>query len=417
MTSTQPSNVSDFRKSKKQLIEELRSLRDHISTLENSQHHKEDESEVFRLIRASTPIGLFITQDGKFKFSNEAFLKNTNYKMSDVIETDPLEMVHPDDRAMVRESAIQMLKGLRTKPYRYRFIGPEGKTRIMLEGVASIQYQGRRAVLGHTTDITEAERTQEKLLEAYEKEKSLRHELEVEFERRLFFTRALVHELKTPLTPILASSELLIAELHEEPYLSLAHNIHRGANNLNRRISELLDLAKVEMGMLQMNITTVDAPLLLNNIANEMKPVLAGYHQTLVVDIPPDLPTLQADAERLRQIVLNIMINASKFTPERGRVTLRAHADDNNLIVEIEDTGSGISEEDQKELFRPYRTRPVERENLSGLGIGLSLCKSLVELHGGKIWVQSQLGKGSTFSFSIPLKASDDRGKGKTKKT
>jgi PAS domain S-box-containing protein len=410
MASTHSNDKLDLRKTKRQLIEELRTLRERISNLENSQSRKEDESEVFRIIRGSTPIGLFITQDGKFKFINEAFFKDTGMGPKDLMGTESMGLVHPDDRAMVRENAIQMLKGLRNKPYRYRFIGLGGRTRIMLEGVASIQYQGRRAVLGHTTDITEAERAQDKLKEAFEKEKNLRHELEDQFERRLFFTRALVHELKTPLTPILASSELLVAELREEPYLSLAKNIHRGASNLNNRIEELLDLARVEIGMLQMNFTSVNASLLLNSIADEMKPVLISNRQTLVVSIPPVLPPVQADEERLRQVVLNIMINASKFTPEGGTITLRANTRDNNLVVEVEDTGSGISEEDQKELFQPYHRHSADRENLSGLGIGLALCRSLVELHGGKIWVQSQLGKGSTFTFSIPLTAGSRQG-------
>ena len=410
MASTHSNDKLDLRKTKRQLIEELRTLHERISNLENSQSRKEDESEVFRIIRGSTPIGLFITQDGKFKFINEAFFKDTGMGPKDLMGTESMGLVHPDDRAMVRENAIQMLKGLRNKPYRYRFIGLGGRTRIMLEGVASIQYQGRRAVLGHTTDITEAERAQDKLKEAFEKEKNLRHELEDQFERRLFFTRALVHELKTPLTPILASSELLVAELREEPYLSLAKNIHRGASNLNNRIEELLDLARVEIGMLQMNFTSVNASLLLNSIADEMKPVLISNRQTLVVSIPPVLPPVQADEERLRQVVLNIMINASKFTPEGGTITLRANTRDNNLVVEVEDTGSGISEEDQKELFQPYHRHSADRENLSGLGIGLALCRSLVELHGGKIWVQSQLGKGSTFTFSIPLTAGSRQG-------
>jgi len=412
MLSIQSNDKSEIRKTKKQLLEELKELRERISNLENSQSRKEDESEVLRTIRASTPIGLFIIQDGKFKFVNEAFFRDTHMGPEDLIGTESMRLVHPDDRAMVRENAIQMLKGLRTRPYRYRFVGRGGWTRMMLEGVASIQFQGKRAVLGHTTDITEAAHAQEKLEEAYEKEKNLRHELEVQFERRLFFTRALVHELKTPLTPILASSELLATELQQEPYFSLAQNIHRGASNLNRRIDELLDLARVEIGMLQMSLTAVDAPRLLNAIADEMRPVLTGNRQTLVVSIPPDLPPVQADEERLRQIVLNIMINASKYTPEGGTITLRAGVRDNKLVVDVEDTGSGISEEDQKELFQPYRSRSVDRgDNLSGLGIGLALCKSLVELQGGKIWVQSQLGKGSTFSFSLPLVAGGQQGR------
>jgi PAS domain S-box-containing protein len=398
-------NMADSHKTKRQLIEELNELHKKVANLEKYQIKKEDESEVLRIIRNSTPIGLFITQDGKFKFMNEAFFRDTGLSAESVYGKESMLLVHPEDRAMVRENAIRMLKGERFTPYRYRLISPDGRTRIMLEGVASIQYQGRRAVLGHSTDITEAEHTREQLQEAFEKERKLRQELEVEFERRVFFTRALVHELKTPLTPVLASSELLVSELKEEPYLSLAKNIHRGATNLNHRIDELLDLARGEIGMLQVNLTSVDTAPLLKSIAEEMKAMLTSNGQTLEVTIPSSLPPVLADEDRLRQVVLNLMINASKFTPEGGKITLHASANTDNLVVEVEDNGSGISVEEQKELFQPYRSRVSDKENLSGLGIGLALCKYIVELHGGKIWVMSGTSKGSTFSFSIPLAA------------
>jgi PAS domain S-box-containing protein len=393
----------NINKTKKQMVFELEELRQKIVYLEKSQIKKEDESEVLRIIRNSTPIGLFITQDGKFKFMNEAFFRDTGLSADSVYGKESMLLVHPEDRAMVRENAIRMLKGERFTPYRYRLISPDGRTRIMLEGVASIQYQGRRAVLGHSTDITEAEHTREQLQEAFEKERKLRQELEAEFERRIFFTRALVHELKTPLTPVLASSELLVSELTEEPYLSLAKNIHRGATNLNHRIDELLDLARGEIGMLQVNQVSVDTAPLLKSIGEEMRAMLAGNGQTLEVAVPQSLPPILADEDRLRQVVLNLMINASKFTPEGGKIILRASANDKNLVVEIEDNGTGISPEEQKELFQPYRSRVSDKENLSGLGIGLALCKYIVELHGGKISVKSEVGKGSIFSFSIPL--------------
>ncbi len=394
--------MDDRKKTKEQLIEEIAGLRQRLANLEKSQSRKEDESEVLRIIRNSTPIGLFITQDGKFRFMNEAFYQDTGLSAESIYGKEALHLVHPEDRAMVRENAIRMLKGERTTPYRYRLLSPDGQTRIMLEGVASIQYQGRRAVLGHSTDITEAERTRDQLQEAYEKEKALRQELEAEFERRVFFTRALVHELKTPLTPVLASSELLVSELSEEPYLSLAKNIHRGANNLNRRIDELLDLARMEIGMLQVNLTSVNPIPLLSSIADDMKAMLTSNRQTMSLSIPDSLPPVLADPDRLRQIVLNLMINASKFTPEGGKITLCASVQGENLLVQIEDTGTGISMEEQKELFQPYRSLKTDKERLSGLGLGLALCKYLVELHGGQIWVNSEVGKGSTFSFSIP---------------
>ena len=392
--------MKDERKTKKQLIAELNELRQWCAELEKTESREE---ELFRIIRASSPIGLFIIQDGKFKFLNDIFRRATGRSPEELIGANSTTLILPEDRDMVRENAIKMLKGERFSPYKYRIVTQNGEIRWMLEGLASIQFQGRRAVLGHSMDITELERAEAKLQEAYEKERKLRQEIEAEAERKILFTRALVHELKTPLTPVLASSELLVSELREEPYLSLAQNIHRGAANLNRRIDELLDLARVEIGMLEVNPKAVDANQLLPAIADDMKAMVTSNGQSLVVTIPPYLSPVWADEERLRQIVLNLLINASKFTPEGGTITLRAKEENSNLVVEVEDTGPGIPKEEQKQLFQPYHRQIPDREHLSGLGLGLALCKYLVELHGGKIWVQSEIGKGSTFGFSIPL--------------
>jgi PAS domain S-box-containing protein len=399
----------DVGKTKDELLDEIRRLRGRVSSLENSQRSNPDESEVLRLIRSSTPIGLFILQDRVFKFVNEAFFRDTGRSAGDLIGSDSMRLVHPEDRAMVRENAIRMLKGERTTPYRYRFIAPDGSIRVMLEGVASIQYLGKRATLGHATDITEAARAAERLQEAYEKERALRQELEVEADRKIFFTRALVHELKTPLTPVLASSELLASELKQEPYLSLAKNIHRGAANLSRRIDELLDLARMEIGMLKVHPVAMDPSDLLRSIADEVTPLIITNGQKLATAIPDTLPQVMADQERLRQVLLNLLINASKFTPEGGKILLRTLQDTDNLIIEIEDTGPGIPLSRQGELFKPYSRLYNDKERLSGLGVGLALCKHLVELHGGNIWVKSTLGNGSTFGFSIPLAGNAQR--------
>lgn len=261
-------------------------------------------------------------------------------------------------------------------------------------------------VLGVMRDITEHKEAEEKLQNAYQKETKLRQDLEAQIKRRVEFTRALVHELKTPLTPVLASSDLLVSELYEEPFLSLAKNINRGACALNDRIDELLDLARGEVGMLQLKLKPVDPLPLLQTIADEMASVASSRGQSLLLDLPPSLPLVRADEGRLRQVVLNLLSNACKFTPKGGKVILRARKEDVYLIVEVEDTGPGIAEEEQQHLFEPYHRLDSNKERYSGLGLGLALCKTLVELHGGQIWLKSQKGKGSTFSFSVPLEAS-----------
>lgn len=405
--------MEDERKTKNQLINELVELRKRVTELEASESQQgQQREEIIDILRSSTPVGLFMVQDGKFQFVNENFREITGGSPDELIGTDPMKLVLPEDREMVRENAIAMLKGERSTPYKYRIINKDGDVRWMLEGVASVQYQGRRAAVGHSMDITERERAQEKLEELYEQERKLRKELEAEAQRRIEFTRALVHELKTPLTPVLSSSELLLSELHEEPWVSIARNIYRGAANLSNRIDELLDLAKVEIGILQLSPRRVDARQLLHGIADDMAVVVSNNGQSLVVAIPPSLSLVWADKERLRQVVLNLLINASKFTPEGGKITLKAKEKDASLVVQIQDTGPGIPEEEQQRLFQPYHRQITDREHLSGLGLGLALCKYLVELHSGKIWVESQVGKGSTFGFSIPLATASQQQEG-----
>ena len=404
--------MKDEQKTKRRLINELAELRRRVAELEASEVRQRQEGELLRIFRASSPVGLYIVQDGKFQFVNDYFYRAIGGSPDELLGTDPMGLVFPEDRNMVRENAIKMLKGEHSSPYKYRIIDKDGQIRWLLEGVASIQYQGRRASLGHSMDITERERAEARLQELYEEEKKVRQELEAEVQRRTLFTRALVHELKTPLTPVLASSELLAAELHEEPWLSIAGNIHRGALTLNKRIDELLDLAKVEIGMLQLNPKEVDVRQLLRRIADDMAAMVSSNGQSLILALAPSLPLVWADEERLQQVVLNLLINASKFTPEGGKITLKAKEKGADLVVEVQDTGPGIPEEQQQRLFQPYYRQLSDREQLGGLGLGLALCKFLVELHGGQIWVASQVGRGSTFGFSLPLDATNQAAEG-----
>jgi signal transduction histidine kinase len=257
--------------------------------------------------------------------------------------------------------------------------------------------------------LARVEQAEEGLQKAYQQEKELRRELEVEMGRRVEFTRALVHELKTPLTAVMASSSLLVDELQEEPWLRLAKNIDQGASNLNSRIDELLDLARGEIGMLHLKCQPVDPLRLLREVGAHMSPVAISHGQSLNLDLPPSLPLVWADEARLRQVVLNLLANAYKFTPEGGEINLRARQNDAALVVDVQDTGPGISKKEQGWLFEPYHRLERDRERLSGLGLGLALCKTLVALHEGRIWVESKLGQGSTFSFSLPLKAANQR--------
>jgi len=303
----------------------------------------------------------------------------------------------------------QVLSRLTRLSNSIRSIGTSGDitARVSLPGADEL------SVLAGTINglLAAMEQSEGEMRELYNEERTLRQTLEDEINKRVEFTRALVHELKTPVTPIMASSELLLQKLENEPLHGLAQNINQGANNLNRRIDELLDLARGEIGTLRLNPEPMNPKQLLQTIVDEEKPVAMRNGQTLDAELPDSLPVIVADEERFQQVVLNLLNNAVKFTPPGGKITLRARVEGDNLTVEVQDTGIGISQSEQKVLFEPYRSLKSDRERLSGLGLGLSLSKKLVELHRGRIWVKSKKDKGSTFSFSIPLVADGQKAK------
>jgi signal transduction histidine kinase len=200
----------------------------------------------------------------------------------------------------------------------------------------------------------------------------------------------------------MASSELLVEELREEPLLGLAKNVFHGAENMNRRVDELLDLARGEVGMLKVNLNPVESGKLLRESIKYMEPAVNNNHQTLSLEMPDNLPIILADEDRLRQILFNLIGNSIKYSPPGGQIKIRARVEDDNLIIEVQDNGRGMSGEEQTKLFQPYY-RIEGHEHLSGLGLGLALSKRLIELQNGKIWVQSEKGKGSTFGFSLPI--------------
>lgn len=261
-------------------------------------------------------------------------------------------------------------------------------------------------------DVTERRRAQEQLQELYERERALRQEREAEMQRRLDFTRILMHELVTPLTAIVTASELLADFPQEEPWMSLVNIVRRSAANLNRRISELLDVAKGEVGALQLEPEMISPLEFFHQAVESVTPILSSRKQSLLLELPPSLPKLFADKDRLQQILFNLIDNASKYSPEGGKITLRAIEKESSLLVSVHDTGSGLTLEEQRQLFNPYTRFIRDKPSTGGIGLGLAICKMLVELHGGQIWVESERDKGSTFTFALPLtleKGSDSR--------
>jgi signal transduction histidine kinase len=228
--------------------------------------------------------------------------------------------------------------------------------------------------------------------------------METKEEEWLRFVDTLSHELKTPLTSIIAAAGLLAEELEssDQPHQKLIQTIIHNANTLETRLAELLDIVKTGTGKLQLQIGPVDMKSLVLGTCQQISPMLRGKGQKLNTDFHAAIPIIHGDGQRLEQVLLNLLNNAVKFTEAGGHILVRVRKDDKSLIVDVQDDGIGIAREEQPRLFKPYSRLSADRQRHPGLGLGLALAKQVVELHGGRIWVESEPGKGSTFSFSLP---------------
>ena len=219
----------------------------------------------------------------------------------------------------------------------------------------------------------------------------------------------LTHEFKTPLTSIITSAGLLAEALtfsSDDPQTRLVTNILNSAYDLESRASEFLQLAKLEVEGFQLELEPIDLAALIYEVVEQLSPIIRSREQSLTLHLSPSIPIITADSLRVEQILLNLLSNATKFTPQNGSLSLTTTIQDNYLVIKVQDNGPGIPIEEQSKLFQPYYRLRSAGKHVPGVGLGLALSKHLVELHGGKIWLESEQGKGSTFCFSLPLKSS-----------
>jgi signal transduction histidine kinase len=227
------------------------------------------------------------------------------------------------------------------------------------------------------------------------------------------FLANMSHELRTPLNSIIGFSRVILKGIdgpitpQQEEDLKAIYN---AGQHLLGLINDVLDLSKIEAGKVELAFSEVDLKEVLRGVMSTAEGLVQGKTIELVTDIPDDLPTISADSIRVRQILLNLVSNAVKFT-ERGQIGVSARRLDTaarpEIVVAVFDTGPGIAPEDQRKLFEPFsQVDASPTRKTGGTGLGLSICRHLVELHGGRIWVESSPGEGSTFAFTLPIEPS-----------
>jgi PAS domain S-box-containing protein len=221
------------------------------------------------------------------------------------------------------------------------------------------------------------------------------------------FIATVSHDLRTPLASIMGFSEMLmegspgpLTEIQEE-FLGI---IFESSQRQLALVNDLLDVSKLEAGRLQLEMETVHLPELIWGVMEGIRPLAEKKGVTLKMDVNDGLPRTEGDPRRLERILSNLLSNAVKFTPEGGSVEVAAWQDDGHLKIRVSDTGLGIPPEDLPNLFQPFhRGRNVTKKAIEGTGLGLTIVKALVEAHKGTIEVQSELDKGTTLQFTLPL--------------
>ena len=232
-------------------------------------------------------------------------------------------------------------------------------------------------------------------------------QLEAASRHKSEFLANMSHELRTPLNAIIGFSEVLVdrmfGELNEkqDEYLK---DIFASGQHLLSLINDILDLSKIEAGRMELETTDFDLPSAIDNALILVRERATRRGITLGRTIDEQLGMLRGDERKVKQVLLNLLSNALKFTPEGGRIDVSAHLQDGMAEIAVTDTGVGIAPEDQEAVFEEFRQVGTADKKVEGTGLGLALSRKFIELHGGRIWVKSAIGHGSTFTFTLPVR-------------
>jgi signal transduction histidine kinase len=232
-------------------------------------------------------------------------------------------------------------------------------------------------------------------------------QLEAASRHKSEFLANMSHELRTPLNAVIGFSEVLLQRMFgdlnakQDEYLK---DIYASGQHLLSLINDILDLSKIEAGRMELAPAPFHLPTALENAVTLVRERASRHGIALELDIDPRLGEVVGDERKVKQVLLNLLSNAVKFTPEGGRISLKASRTVGAVEIAVTDTGIGIAPEDQAAIFEEFRqVGSDETRKQEGTGLGLTLAKKFVELHGGRIWVESELGRGSTFTFTLPI--------------
>ena len=276
---------------------------------------------------------------------------------------------------------------------------------ILLVGPKASLRRYTKADMGLLQSLAEQAAPSIEAARLYALEKNRSVELEILNEKKNDYILILTHQLRTPLTAIMASAGMLSQEPTVDAELRgrLINSVSRGVESLDRLITELTEYGKMRSATLELHMEKRDIGAIIIETCELVRPLADGQYITLTTQVAPNLPRVVIDPHRFQQILLNLVANAIKFTPEGGDITVVAESQEDRLLVKVSDTGVGVSPTQERWIFEAFASGSETSDGGSNLGLGLAIAKALTELHHGNIQVESEEGRGSTFAISLPL--------------
>lgn len=354
--------------------------------------------ERYRQVVENAYEGIVVTQEGYVKFANARAAELSGRTLAEVYSTPFPQMIHPEDRQRVYENYLKRMRGEPTENhYDFRVLSPAGEARWVTISAVAIEWEGRPATLNFFTDAAERKRAEEDMRRALEKERELS-------ELKTSFVALASHEFKSPIATILSSVELLEDFGGKLPAAQRAEVIGLVKGAL-RRMTDMLDqvllIGRAEAQGLVFQPRPLDAAAFCAEVIAEARRAASGA--SIAFRQRGAAGRRQLDESLLRHALGNLLSNAIKYS--RGKpVALELEADDGMLRFRVSDQGIGIPDEDRARLFSTFH-RGANALELEGTGLGLAIVKHCVERHGGTVAVESELGRGTTFTVSVPAPA------------
>ncbi len=356
------------------------------------------EEELNRFFMLSLDMLCIAGFDGYFKRLNPAWEKTLGLTREELLAKPYIEFVHPEDREATIAEAAKLTTGADTISFENRYLCKDGSYKWLLW--SSTPSVAQQLLYATARDITDRKRAEEVLAQAKEEAERVSR-----FKDQFLSTMS--HELRTPLNAVLGFAELLADERYgslNERQRRYASHIREGGQHLLRLINDILDLSRIEAGRLELAFEDVPVQSAFAEVLSGLRPLADKKSQTLSQQVEAGL-AVRADATRFKQMLMNLVGNAIKFTPEGGCIDLTARSGDGQARVEVRDTGPGIPPEEQKRIFEAFYQLRHGGKATQGTGLGLAITERLVELHDGKLGLESQPGQGSCFYLTLPVAA------------